>query len=63
MQRMIRIRADCKLSAKPPLIGLKSDHRDSERSSVSSWAHLSFVCIGRERRVGGSASRARESMQ
>jgi len=26
---MIRIRPDCKLSAKPPLIGLKSDHRDS----------------------------------
>lgn len=40
---MIRIRADCKLSAKPPLIGLKSDHR--ERSSVSSRARLSFVCI------------------
>lgn len=43
VQRMIRIRADCKLSAKPPLIGLKSDHR--ERSSVSSRARLSFVCI------------------
>lgn len=31
---MIRIRADCKLSAKPSLIDLKSDHRDFVRRSL-----------------------------
>lgn len=46
-RRVIRIRADCKLSAKPPLIGLKSDHRDSVRRR--SRLHLSFAqCIVEE---------------
>lgn len=48
---MIRIGADCKLSAKPPLIGLKSDHCDAVRRQVG--CIYRFCASGEERRAAG----------